>query len=75
MDIRNGKSQKEVMSDDGKYPIIGSSGKPIGYAKEYLCEANSTIIGRKGTINNPILIEYNYWNVDMRVNLVNFFFH
>ena len=69
VDIRNGKSQKEVMSDDGKYPIIGSSGKPIGYAKEYLCEANSTIIGRKGTINNPILIEYNYWNVDTAFGL------
>ena len=69
VDIRNGKSQKEVMLDDGKYPIIGSSGKPIGYAKEYLCEANSTIIGRKGTINNPILIENNYWNVDTAFGL------
>ena len=69
VDIRNGKSQKEVITEDGKYPIIGSSGKPIGYAKEYLCEANSTIIGRKGTINNPILIENNYWNVDTAFGL------
>ena len=69
VEIRNGKSQKEVLSDDGKYPIIGSSGKHIGYAKEYLSEANSTIIGRKGTINNPILIKDDYWNVDTAFGL------
>lgn len=26
--------------------------------------AGSTIIGRKGTINNPVFVEENFWNVD-----------
>ena len=45
------------------YPIYGSGGI-IGYAKEYLCMSGSTIIGRKGTINNPIFVQQNFWNVD-----------
>mgnify|MGYP002519664080 CR=1 FL=1 len=59
----NGKSQKEVETPNGTYPIYGSGGI-IGKAKEYSCLAGSTIIGRKGTINNPIFVEENFWNVD-----------
>ena len=63
VDIVNGKSQKNVESPTGKYPIYGSGGI-IGKAMEYTCLAGSTIIGRKGTINHPIFIEENFWNVD-----------
>lgn len=62
--IIHGKNQKDVLSDDGKYPIYGSGGNIIGYSKEYLCTAGTTILGRKGSINNPFFIEENFWNVD-----------
>lgn len=61
--IVNGKNQKDVVSPDGQYPIYGSGGV-IGYATSYLCEAGTTIIGRKGTINNPIFVDEKFWNVD-----------
>ena len=54
--ITNGKSQKNVETLNGIYPIYGSGGV-IGRANQYLCIAGSTIIGRKGTINNPIFVE------------------
>ena len=63
VDIVNGKSQKNAESPTGKYPIYGSGGI-IGKAMEYTCLAGSTIIGRKGTINHPIFVEENFWNVD-----------
>ena len=63
VDIVNGKSQKNVESPTGKYPIYGSGGI-IGKAMEYTCLAGSTIIGRRGTINHPIFVEENFWNVD-----------
>ena len=61
--ITNGRSQKDVENVNGKYPIYGSGGI-IGKAVEYLCEAGSTIIGRKGTINNPLFVEERFWNID-----------
>ena len=67
--IRSGRSHKEVLDPDGNYPIIGSAGKVMGYANTYLCEANTTIIGRKGTINNPIFITTKFWNVDTAFGL------
>lgn len=63
LSIVNGKNQKEVVSDDGAYPIIGSGGE-IGRATNFLCEAGSTVVGRKGTINNPFFVEERFWNVD-----------
>ena len=62
-DIISGRNQKEVIDFNGKYPIYGSGGI-IGYASDYLCNENSTIIGRKGTIDNPIYVNQKFWNVD-----------
>ncbi len=62
-EIINGKNQKEVVSPQGKYPIYGSGGI-IGWATDYLCKENSTIIGRKGTIDSPIFVNRKFWNVD-----------
>ena len=61
--VINGKSQKEVENPSGLYPIYGSGGI-IGMADTYSCLSGSTIIGRKGTINNPLFIKTNFWNVD-----------
>ena len=61
--ITNGRSQKDVEDKGGQYPIYGSGGI-IGKATDFLCEAGSTIIGRKGTINNPIFVKERFWNID-----------
>lgn len=63
-EIINGRNQKEVLADDGIYPILGSGGNVMGYANRFLCDAGTTIIGRKGSINNPIYVDEPFWNVD-----------
>lgn len=40
------------------------------YADEYLCPAETVIIGRKGTINNPILVHEKFWNVDTAFGMI-----
>lgn len=62
--VIHGKNQKEVLSANGQYPIYGSGGTIMGYANNFLCEARTTILGRKGSINNPQFIEKRFWNVD-----------
>lgn len=69
IEIRSGRSQKEVESPDGEYPIFGSGGNVMGYAKKFLCEEGTTIIGRKGSINQPFFIEEPFWNVDTAFGL------
>ena len=66
--IINGKNQKKVENENGQYPIYGSGGI-MGYADDYICEANTVVIGRKGSINNPIFIETRFWNVDTAFGL------
>lgn len=41
----------------------------MGMATDYLCEAGTTIVGRKGTIDNPIYVETRFWNVDTAFGL------
>lgn len=69
LDIINGRNQKEVESSNGEYPIYGSAGKVMGYATSFLCNENTIIIGRKGTIDNPIFIDHKFWNVDTAFGL------
>jgi len=69
VDIINGRNQSAVISENGEYPIYGSAGNLMGYATDYLCEAGTTIIGRKGNISNPIFIEERFWNVDTAFGL------
>lgn len=68
LEIRNGKNQKAVENPEGRYPIYGSGGV-IGYADDYICEADTIIIGRKGSINNPIYVPEPFWNVDTAFGL------
>lgn len=68
LDVKNGKNQREVECPDGQYPIYGSGGV-MGYASDYICEADTVIIGRKGSINNPIYAEEPFWNVDTAFGL------
>lgn len=66
--IVNGRNQKQVVCDDGKYPIYGSGGI-MGYANDYICKAETVVIGRKGSINKPIFVETPFWNIDTAFGL------
>ena len=64
IEIRNGKNQQGVLSETGRYKIMGSAGNVMGYATDFICEAGTTIIGRKGNISKPIYIDEKFWIVD-----------
>lgn len=64
IEIRNGRNQQAVLCENGQYKIMGSAGNVMGYASDYICEAGTTIIGRKGNISKPIYINEPFWNVD-----------
>ena len=68
LEIKNGKNQRAVENPNGKYPIYGSGGI-MGYADDYICQADTVIIGRKGNINKPIYVEEPFWNVDTAFGL------
>ncbi len=53
--VISGRNQKQVESPSGAYPIFGSGGT-FGRSTAYLCEAGTTVIGRKGTINSPVFV-------------------
>jgi type I restriction enzyme S subunit len=61
--ICNGKNQKEVIDDDGIYPILGTGGI-FGRTNNFLHKKPSVLLGRKGTIDKPIFIESPFWTVD-----------
>ena len=61
--ITNGKAYPEEYREEGTYPICGSGGI-MYYGEKKLCNGNTTILGRKGNINNPIFMESGYWIVD-----------
>jgi len=69
LSIVNGKNQKNVENSNGAYPIYGSGGI-MGYANDYLCPENTIVIGRKGSINNPLYVTTKFWNVDTAFGLV-----
>ena len=68
LEIKNGKNQRSVENPDGRYPIYGSGGI-MGYANDFICCANTVIIGRKGNINKPIYVTEPFWNVDTAFGL------
>lgn len=63
VDIINGKDYKTVQVEQGGYPVYGTGGE-MARASEYLSPENSILLGRKGTIDKPLLIKEKYWNVD-----------
>ncbi|MBV6717334.1 restriction endonuclease subunit S [Paenibacillus chitinolyticus] len=68
VEIKNGKNQKAVADVNGRYPIYGSGGV-MGYANDYLCDEDTVVIGRKGSINKPIYVAEKFWNVDTAFGL------
>ena len=63
LEIINGKNQKKVEEENGEFAILGSGGE-IGRANSWRVREKSVMIGRKGSINKPLLIKEKVWNVD-----------
>lgn len=63
LNVRHGRSQKDVESTTGQYPILATGGQ-IGTASRFLWDKPSVLIGRKGTIDRPQFLEKPFWTVD-----------
>ncbi len=61
--VNYGKSQSGIRETGGKIPIYGTGGL-IEHGKEALCLGDSVLIGRKGTLGNPLYLEHPFWPVD-----------
>jgi len=61
--LQYGKSPKDVIDVDGKYPIIGTGGI-TGNSNAYLHEGGTSVVGRKGTINKPSYVDEKFWAID-----------
>lgn len=62
LNINNGRDYKG--HEGTKYPIYGSGGFMGIFADKYLASGIITIIGRKGTIDKPLLVNDKIWNID-----------
>ncbi len=67
--IKNGRDYKKVAVNDGGYPVYGTGGE-MARASDFLCPENTIIVGRKGTINNPLLVREKFWNVDTAFGVI-----
>lgn len=54
---------REIEEDGGDIPVYGSGGI-FKYTKRPLFEGTSLLTGRKGTIDNPMLVNGAFWTVD-----------
>jgi len=61
--VKHGKSQKEIIDENGQYPILATGGK-IGMTSKFLYNKPSALIGRKGTIDKPQYMDTPFWTVD-----------
>lgn len=61
--ICNGKDYKEVQVDNGEYPVIGSGGA-FARTNSYLYNGESVLLGRKGTVDQPLYVRGRFWTVD-----------
>lgn len=61
--LNYGKSQAAIKADDGTIPIYGTGGL-MGYGHQALCDGDSVLIGRKGTLGNPQYFDHPFWPVD-----------
>jgi type I restriction enzyme S subunit len=57
--IRNGSNPES----EGEIPVFGSGGSCFKTCGEFK-EGPTVLLGRKGSISNPMWIDGKYWNVD-----------
>ena len=68
--LGNGKDYKHLNS--GNIPVYGTGGI-ITYVDEYLFNGKSVGIGRKGSIDKPVLLNNKFWTVDTLFYVKEFF--
>lgn len=61
LDIKYGKDHKKLA--DGPYPVYGSGGYMRSVEKS-LANGESVLIPRKGTLNNVMYVDEEFWTVD-----------
>ena len=61
--IRNGSDHSQVQDDLGDFPVYGSGGE-FTRASRPLYSGPSVLLGRKGTIDRPLLVDGQFWTVD-----------
>ena len=55
--------------EDVIYELEDEGIELAGSVHDFICPENCTIIGRKGSINNPMFVEEKFWNVDTAFGL------
>lgn len=58
-----GKSPISVKDQYGKFPVYGTSGISA-WANKFMYDGETILIGRKGTLDNPIFIRGKIWVID-----------
>lgn len=61
--IGNGKDYKNIEVDEGGYPVYGTGGE-FARCSEFLHDKPSVLLGRKGTINKPLIVIEPFWTSD-----------
>ncbi|MCF6155668.1 MAG: restriction endonuclease subunit S [Candidatus Brocadia sp.] len=61
--VRHGKSQKEIVDENGEFPILATSGV-VGRTRTFIYNKPSVLIGRKGTIDVPQYMDTPFWAID-----------
>ena len=61
--LEYGKSPKDIVDIDGEYPIVGTGGIS-GLTNQPLVTQSSVVVGRKGTIDKPALLQVPFWPID-----------
>lgn len=61
--ICNGKDYQNISLEEGGYPVYGTGGEFARCAK-FLYNEPSVLLGRKGTIDNPLIVTEPFWTSD-----------
>jgi type I restriction enzyme, S subunit len=62
-DITYGQSQSGIVCADGRFPIYGTGGI-VGMTDRFLHKGPAVILGRKGSIDRPLLVAQPFWAID-----------
>lgn len=61
--ICNGAEYADIEVSDGGYPVMGSGGE-FARASKYSYDKEAVLLGRKGTIDKPLYVDFPFWAVD-----------
>lgn len=62
-DVHYGKSPAEVLSEEGRYPVLGTGGV-YARASRSLFDGPAVVVPRKGSLGNPQYVDRSFWASD-----------